>query len=187
MFSDPLCPCWFEDLQLMQLKHNRTSLLIVYLPLLILLAALALQTSVKISHLTEDTVFVLDGEVYVGIISDVSIYLWVAATSICFIGGTVLGVSEHKHQERNFLYVMGCFTLFLTVDDRILLHDHLIDGGEAIYAVYVLFMIVALYHFRSLLSSDYSVLLFLALFLLGVSVGSLTCRQSSRGGQRLHQ
>lgn len=151
-----------------RVKENLASLLIIYSPIILILVVIELQQYIPISELTRDTVDLVRGNIYTGLISDIGIYLWFCSASICFLGALILRHNDHKQRQAIFLVILGTFILWLGIDDRLLVHDKLIDGGEVIYAVYALAAMYFVYNYWDLLMASAYEQFFIALaFLAG--------------------
>lgn len=148
---------------------------LVWLPLLVVLAAIVVVTSgsdVTVRQLTQDATTVLDGPFYVGLVSNFGLTLWAAAVTVCLFTASLARAAGTGF--RRFLAVSGGFTAILLFDDLALLHDEILPiyagiSGDAYGILYVAFMLGYLFAFRRpILATDWPIL-FVALVCFGVS------------------
>jgi len=130
---------------------------------------------IPISMLTKDALGYLHAPVYTGILSNVGIMLWSATAAISLFAAIHLHLHQGKPTAKRFLFFSAMLTLFLAIDDGLMLHetilpDYLHLPEIAIYLFYA--VIVGSYltcYFRHMLETDY-LLFILALLALGSSV-----------------
>ncbi len=126
------------------------------------------------SWLTRDPLDVIQSAFYIGVLSNVGIMLWSAATAVCFLGAFVLWFHNRCRQSALFLLFSGILCLMLTVDDTFMLHErvlpkHLHLPEVGIFVGYLAVLVgYCVYFVRRILSTEY-LLLVLALFFLGLS------------------
>jgi hypothetical protein len=142
----------------------------VYAPVLLPLVILAFQPWVDIPTFTRDTVQLPAGEYYVGIVSDVGMFIWAAAAAVCGVSAYVLYQVEGKRREAHFLAISALFSGILLLDDRLMIHDEYVPGGEVMCSGYVLAMAYHIYYHRDIVLRSQYVYLVVALFFLGLSI-----------------
>jgi len=133
-------------------------------------------TGTPISKLTRDPAAVNNTKFYIGILSNLGIILWSAATAICLLAAAFL-IYNVNNQAGLFLLCSGFLSLLLTLDDAFQFHEgllpnhlHLPESG--IYIGYVIIVAIYLLYFvRRILMTDYLLLLF-ALVFLGMSAAA---------------
>lgn len=113
---------------LLQLKILKIQLLAVgcsTFGVLLLLYGIAQSNGIAIGTLTRDPTAVLQGEFYVGFLSNTGILLWSAAAAICLFAGTLLARNAYLLPWGRFLLASGGFTLLLLLDDLFLFHEEI--------------------------------------------------------------
>jgi len=142
--------------------------------LVVLLGAL---TSTPVSRLTRDPLAVAGLPVYIGILSNLGVMIWLSTGAISIFAGVLL---ETKQEQRGFLCTGGAISLFLGLDDLFQFHEvvipELTGAPEYLtYGLYILFVSIYLYQYRSLLSqTSYEILLAaLAAFAFSIFIDDL--------------
>ena len=105
---------------------------------------------------------------FLGFVSSIGSWLWVAGATICFFRVAAHEVSG-KHAHKTMLVLMGSFSLFLAVDDFFLIHDRFITEGILI-PLYALFVFYLLKKFGSIIVEIDGFAFLLAGGLLAMSV-----------------
>lgn len=167
-----------------QFRSNLRLLGIVYIPLLLFLAIVGIQPFVGFDYLTKDTIVILGGPIYAGMISDIGLYLWVASVTLCYFCAYIFYRLSIKDNV-TFLLIFGTFSLVLLIDDRFMLHERTLErmfplGLPYEYILYFLYLLTVCYiliRFHSLLSNSNYILLLIAGFFLGASIGYDTIDQ----------
>lgn len=138
---------------------------------------LHLATNTPLSQLTRDPVAVFDTTFYVGILSNMGIFLWTAATTICFFTAIVLlrqGNCDNKTVY--FLIGSGLLSFFLTLDDLLLFHEQVfpyhfqIPQKVVMWGYVIILPAYLLYFSHKILKTNYLFILF-SLFFLSASTG----------------
>ncbi len=115
-----------------------------------------------------DPVTVLDGAVYVGLVSHLGTIVWSAAATSCFLAAIVLG----GRTRRAFAWA-GVLTTALLVDDVFLVHETYAEetGGSErhVLALYPIALAAYVVVYRTFLRRHDAWLLVIALALFGVS------------------
>lgn len=110
------------------------------------------------------------------VLSNLGIILWATAAGIALGGAWVLRESRLDRDASSFLLVSGLISLFLTLDDGLMFHDHvflnyLSISQPVIYGSYCLGIVAWLVRFRStILGTDWLLLAF-SLAAMAVSMG----------------
>lgn len=118
-----------------------------------LLAVAALQTAVPIAYLTKDPLAVAElakGDccsVYYGLLSNVGILMWCAATAVCLFTLLMCVSTRADPSDALFFAAAGLFTGWLMLDDFFLVHEEVLPAfgipQPLTYAVYA--MLAGLY------------------------------------------
>ena len=148
-----------------------------------LLAALLLGTVVVLHFWrgTSFTAFMQDpaahvgAPAYVGAISHIGVMMWAGAAAICLFAAWTIWRADGDREDMRFLAWSGLGTLYLAIDDVMLLHEEIIVKltglpEELILGAYA--AALALYFIRfygALLRAEYALLL-IAVFFGGLSV-----------------
>ncbi|MDA7903319.1 hypothetical protein N9B31_06610 [Mariniblastus sp.] len=164
---------------LLQLRRLVPVLCLVYVPILILLAALVaiyLVTDIPLRWFFIDPVAEFNSPMYIGSVSNLGVLLWGAAASVCIFGGWLAFNCKNQHETAWFLLCAGLVSMVLMLDDLFLLHeevieDHLFIPQQFVFAAYgVMVMVLIVRYRKTILESDY-MLLFLAFVFFSISVG----------------
>jgi hypothetical protein len=149
----------------------------VALSVVVAVYAVSLGAGLPPSYMTNDPATAFHARFYVGILSNLGVMVWSAATSVCSLGALLLRRSSR--QATLFLASSAALSLFLTLDDALQLHElvfprHLHIPENAMYLAYVVVIAGYLLYFsRRILMTDY-LLLFVAVLFLGLAlVGGL--------------
>ena len=136
---------------------------------------LSMYTGIPVSWLTRDPAAVTNSSFCIGILSNLGIMLWSAATTICFLAAFLLSRYNRNHQIICFLISSGILCLILTLDDALMLHEEVIPTYLHIRqgVVYIGYCLLAagyaMVFWPLLLDTDHLLLLLASLF-LGLSV-----------------
>lgn len=149
-----------------------------YLPPLALIAVVAwvsAQAQIPVSNFTRDPTAILRASPFVGLLSNLGVLLWCAATAVCLFCAAALRCQSVREEAPRFFLASGCLTLLLLVDDLFRLHDFILPtyGGlaqEVFYLLYGGLAAVYLVRFRVRLLKTNLPLLLSALGLLASSV-----------------
>lgn len=129
---------------------------------------------VPVGYMTRDVATVAVALRYAGFLSQMGLFIWFAAATLCLFSAMVLlKHPDHRELKRYFL-VSGLLTLLLAFDDAFLLHEwtqrDLRLPEELVFGCYAGLLILYLLRYRALiLQTDY-VLMALALFFFAASV-----------------
>jgi hypothetical protein len=124
---------------------------------------LAEAQEMRVSAFTRDPAATLDID-NLAILSNLGIILWATAAGIALGGAWVLRESRLDREASSFLLVSGLVSLFLTLDDGLMFHDHvflnyLLIPQPIIYGFYCLSIFAWLVRFRStILDTDWLLL-----------------------------
>lgn len=106
---------------------------------------------------------------FLGFISNVGIWLWVASAAICLFHATVTTAMPAEARSRELLALLGAFSLLLAVDDFFMIHDRYIPQRRVFLAYAVIASLLLLRHRERILRVDGFAFLF-AVSLLAASV-----------------
>lgn len=110
------------------------------------------------------------------VLSNLGIILWATAAGIALGGAWVLRESRLDRDASSFLLVSGLISLFLTLDDGLMFHDHVFLNylsipQPVIYGSYCLGIVAWLARFRSTILGTDWLLLGFSLAAMAVSMG----------------
>ncbi len=168
----------FPKLQLTLLKSNIlaiTLIMTISTMLIGLVILLNLWKEIPIGTLTRDPISAAGAPFYTGFFSQIGIFFWATSAAICFFCALVIPKGHRNYRTCQFLFVSGLVTLLLGFDDAFLLHESVFPYFGVpeliIYSIYVGLIISYLVIFLpTILKTDY-ILLVMALFFFGLSVG----------------
>ena len=152
-------------------------LVLTCIPPVFILAAVAIFMRVnhqKMSVVLNDPASITGTPFYYGFISNLGVLLWTAAAAICLFSSFLLPASNRK--ERTFLCVSGIFTVFLLLDDLLMLHEAVFPNylhiSGAVYAFFYFLLLgtYLVFFTKTILKTDF-ILLAMALFLFVISIG----------------
>ncbi|MBO6607593.1 hypothetical protein [Psychroserpens sp.] len=111
---------------------------------------------VPLKVLTRDIVSTGDLPVYIGLLSQLGIFIWAATAAICLFASQVL----HSKGNQRYLIIASAISLYLGIDDAFLLHESVFPAigihQKIVIASYGLLMAVFLWNYRkTILSTDY--------------------------------
>lgn len=125
---------------------------------------------VSFKELTRDPISLAGLNPIFGIVSNVGVLLWCAATVVCFFSATIIVTGA----EKKILFFSGVLSFFLMIDDFFVIHESLRDyfgvPQNLSYAFYVLFVIFYFGFFWKKILNDNVALLVLAFVFLGGSM-----------------
>ncbi|MDA0990533.1 MAG: hypothetical protein O3A51_07260 [Verrucomicrobia bacterium] len=100
------------------------------IPAVILLMAWGLHVvkGASLTLLTVDPVVLGAISVYAGFMSQIGIFGWAAAATLCLFGAAVSPQAFAFTGARGFLLLSGIATLWLGLDDVFLVHEHVLPG-----------------------------------------------------------
>jgi hypothetical protein len=152
---------------------------LTFIPGLVVLAGVALQTRAPIIYLLKDpfTVVQLSNQcchVYYGLVSNLGVMLWTTAAAVCLFTALLLVNLGRRGAEPIFLIAAGLFTGWLALDDFFMIHEDVLPlfgvPQPLTYAGYAgaaaLYLLLS---WRQILDSR-PALMALAMALLGTSV-----------------
>lgn len=159
-----------------RLKKNQAFFAYFYSPLFVFLAAVYFQSKVPVPILLRDVFSSADIPSYTGLVSNMGIFIWAVAGSICSFSFALLNKRNQGHKRvSSFLLYGSALSFLLMLDDGLLLHERFFynyfnlpeEATIAIYGCLVLFFLIK-YH-RVIRNSDFSFLGF-AMFFFVVSL-----------------
>lgn len=127
---------------------------------------------VPVGELTRDPVAVLGGAVYVGLLSQLGIFLWAAAASVNYFVAFLLAGETAAARFKTFFIVSGLISLLLGFDDVFLLHENVFPclgiPEQVTYVVYIVIVLLWAFRFRAIIQmSDYLLLFFAGICFAG--------------------
>lgn len=158
-----------------QMRRLGLLLVIIYVPLLVLALVLGSQQTIPVAVLLDDVTAAANVPFYTGILSNLGIVLWVGTSAVCLFTGFVWQTVHVDHRVSFYLKSAGLLTLFLALDDLLLLHDELLEDYLGIpeplsFAVYIGLIMLFIIHFRTLIHQSDYLLLLIAFAFFGVSI-----------------
>ncbi|GAB2795280.1 hypothetical protein GCM10027040_22100 [Halomonas shantousis] len=105
--------------------------------------------------------------VYIGFMSQLGIFFWVASASSCLFSGIVLFRQQDEQRVWRFMFASGIFCLLLAVDDIFMLHENIIPRMGVPETVVFLFYGSAMLTY---LLGYFSLLIYTRFVILGVSL-----------------
>ncbi|NQY35953.1 MAG: hypothetical protein HRT37_13470 [Alteromonadaceae bacterium] len=154
-----------------QLKSNFKVLLVCYLLLLVGVLSIyfaARYLNVSLSVFIRDPISLLRAPLYTGVMSNVGILFWVSSAAVCLFSAYT--ISQCSGRTNRFLLYAGYMTLWLVLDDMFLFHEELfpnylgISQGLIIIVYLVMFLVFFIKFFRTILTTDFVLLLLACAF-----------------------
>lgn len=135
---------------------------------------LSLRSGASMDMLTRDPMATAELPVYTGILSQVGVFLWVAAATVCLFCARVVLSSSPRTELRNFLYCSGGLTVILGMDDAFLVHELVFPrvgvDEKIVVASYGVLTLALLVRFRETIFETNYVLLAVGLLFFALSV-----------------
>lgn len=158
-----------------QLRRLKWLLLVLYAPVLTLMAGIAWLGDDWARYLLRDAHSLAELPFFAGIVSNIGVLCWTVALAVCFFSGALI---RRKHAERDvgrFFYAAGALTTLLMLDDFFLLHEDLFRyylplPEWLVFGAYAALAVVFLLRYRRVILATEYLLLLLAVALLGLSV-----------------
>lgn len=110
---------------------------------------------------------------YIGFVSQVGIFFWFGAVSLCIVSSILLKRFGANRLHILFFQFFSFFTFVLGVDDVFMLHDESAHRGineKVIYIIYIISFVYCLLRFWSLIFKTNFNFIIIAGFFLGLSV-----------------
>lgn len=123
--------------------------------------------------LTRDPNAISQKPKYIGFVSQVGIFFWFGAVSICVVSASLLKRLSSHSLHIQFFKFFALFTFVLGVDDVFMLHDESAHRGineKVIYIIYIVCFIYCLLKFWKLIFKTNFNFIFIAGFFLGLSI-----------------
>ncbi len=153
---------------LTQVRTNWKLLLLLYVPILLLFALIAvvsrLKPGLEMAYFTRDITAIADIPFYAGLVSQLGLILWSACAAVCLFTSFLLGLQKRHLPARRFLFQAGILTLALLLDDVYLFHDSVfteylhIRQRYVFLAYFVLVVGFLLLNRQVILASEYWIL-----------------------------
>ena len=119
----------------------------------VLTIALMMGVGFEISEIIRDAAQVTDQSSFLGFVSNIGVWLWVAAATLGLFAGLMYR-SQAPSSLRQLLLLCGLLSLLLALDDFFMLHDNYLEQ-EVFYALYaVLLLAILARHNRDILQVD---------------------------------
>ena len=122
--------------------------------------------NIKLSLVVRDLAQTCGYPIGVGMISNIGIFLWGAAASICLFTTFLEGINR---ESSKLLLLGGVFSSLLCIDDLFLLHDRYI-GPDFLNLTYLAISIFLFVRFRRILKTIGLFNLLISILFLGLSV-----------------
>ena len=113
-----------------QLSKLAPLMFAVYIPLILLLAALVviyLVTDIPLRRFFIDPVAEFNSPMYIGCVSNFGVLCWGAASAVCLFGGWLAFQSKTHPEIAWFLVCAGAISGILMLDDLFLLHEEVFE------------------------------------------------------------
>lgn len=148
--------------------------LLAYIPFLAALAFAALQTDAPIEELTRDIFVTAELPSYTGLISNLGILVWCAATAVCGLGYLLLK-DTNETKACQFFICAGIFSCVLMLDDFFMFHElyypaYFKLSEKVVFFIYGVILSAILIHFRSFIYRTPFVFLIIATIFFGISL-----------------
>lgn len=148
------------------LTNWRVLLWVVLSALLLIVFVISLRFifDTPFSDLMRDPNAVSHKPFYVGLFSQLGMFIWAASTAICFFVAGYLHKTQHDKNLTKFFIASGFITLMLALDDGFMLHEAFFPEflGISEKIVYLFYMLIIasylLYFFSFIIKSDFILL-----------------------------
>ena len=142
----------------------------VFIPIIVLLVILSLQTFVSFPYFSLDPILLIeDGKPYFGFLSYVGILLWCSTASVCLYSSLILKKYKSESEWIKFLLASGLITTMMLVDDLFLFHEYIPNyipiNEKIIFSIYGIIIIIFLIRFWRIILNNTKYLLLLASFI----------------------
>ncbi|GAA4894224.1 hypothetical protein GCM10023311_18630 [Flaviramulus aquimarinus] len=107
----------------------------------------------KIIEIIRDPAQLSGASSFIGFLSNIGSWLWIASASICFFSITKMSSLLEKNQKE-LLTLTGIFSLFLAVDDFFMLHDRYINQNLCYLTYAILAVIILVKHYKLIIKID---------------------------------
>lgn len=139
------------------------------------LVVIRMTTGIAIADFTRDPLGFTEYPWYKGAVSNLGIIIWSGAAAVCFFAYALGRRSVRWPQHARFLLTGGLITTLLVLDDLYMLHevvfpDEIGIPERAVYATYMLILLVFVTRFRAIILRNDPLLLIGAFAGLGLSV-----------------
>lgn len=123
---------------------------------------------------TRDPSTVLDGQLYIGFLSQIGIFFWAASASVCLFSAWLCSFGTSSVEAGKFFFYSGLLFLLLGLDDVFLLHEHFFPflgvPEHVVYFGYEALVLLYLLRFHRFILGSEFVLLGLSLSCFALSV-----------------
>lgn len=158
-----------------QLRTNRSFIIYLYVPVIVILFFIQVQKFIPYSQLSKDRASLMRVKLYWGLLSNIGIVLWISTAAICLFTYFLLKKQNRKRLQALFLFA-GIFSAILAIDDFFFFHDIIFPQilgiyEELIFLLYFIAITVFLVRFKQIiLENTDTVFLIFALFFFASSL-----------------
>jgi hypothetical protein len=160
-----------------QSKSSIRTLLIIYMPALILLfitALIGIYYNIPISRFTRDPLAITGGHPFNGIISNIGIILWSSSVAFCFLSYLLLMKRKESFKVRGFIMLGGFISLVLLLDDLFMLHERIFPrylgiNEKILFPLYGMIILLYFFRYRTTIIKTEFIYLILAITLFALS------------------
>lgn len=147
--------------------------IVIAVALIGLVVAINAVTGMPIAALVRDPAATMDVPAYIGLLSNATVLLWVAAATLSLFSAAML---PGGHPVRGFLALVGTITLVFALDDVYMFHEYIAPDllgipQKVVYLLYSLPILALFFRSRPLSGNPEYPLLIIALAGLALSVG----------------
>lgn len=125
----------------------------VYIPIIVLLVILSLQTFISFPYFSLDPILLIEnGKPYFGFLSYIGILLWCSTAAVCLFSSLILKKYNSESEWIKFLLASGLITTMMLVDDLFLFHEYIPNyipiNEKIIFSIYGVIILIFLIRFR---------------------------------------
>jgi|GEM_PF-656483 len=153
-------------------RHILKIIAIITVGIIIISLPLIFQTRIALDFLINDTVVEANVPEYVGAISNIGIFLWIATATVCLFTAFIAKQQQWQSEIVYFYLYGGFLFLFLGLDDAFLFHESLfpqLTGLPEIVLFFIYLCLIAgfvLLFWRLILKTQYLVIVAALMFLV---------------------
>lgn len=159
----------FKNVSTQQLIATLLPAIVVLLTIVLLSVGL----KIPLSNFTRDTSAIASINPVYGVLSNIGILLWCAATSFCAFAALMIKATKHK-TEYYFLISSALLSAYLMLDDLFLIHEKFsVKAGlneDIVFALLGITVLIYLVYFRKVILQTNAIMLLLALFFFSQSL-----------------
>ena len=159
-----------------QVKELFPGWIVLYAVTVVFLGVMAIissNTDIPMYMFTRDPIAALEGPLYVGLVSNVGILLWIATGAICLFSFWVL--RDNFNDQFHFLLFSGLFTIVLCLDDLYQVHEMVLPEyigipQKVVFLGYGVTTLLYLLKFKSVIQKTNYFVFLVALLMFSISV-----------------